>query len=213
MENIVFVAPSSDDLTKCMSNWLKEIANDTNRKVEKYFDGQASTSNIYKFVSFLKNNDIIFVFYGHGTKDAFLTALDLGFKEKSLKKNQALLCNSDHFSSCRKISIIGYCCWAARKFGKNIRAMRSGNKFLGFVEPVGIVLGTEEREHAFKRPMRKIVHQILEDGEIISNVYIELKENYYKEKINWDSGDIDDELSMLVSTFLKHNADAIDLQV
>jgi len=203
--HILLIAPSFDEITIKMSSWLKEIYKKYDSQTEALFDNAASTINVMDYIIKKNMEDIIIIYYGHGIEKGFVTEERLGCEYVKADFKCSLLCDVRHFVSCQKISILSYCCWAAREFGVKIRALCVVNKFIGYKKILPYYFTNEVREAAFKVPMKEVVEDIIKKRKIGIDELIKLLNIYSIEYEKWSNNYYDDEKYLIVAMFLGYH--------
>jgi hypothetical protein len=210
---LILIAPSYDSLTACMQRWLEEIARQVNGNVQILFNEDANSVELVKCLSSVDTDEIILIFYGHGDSEALLTAPALGTMPNELKLGHSTLLEFKDIPDEKLISIIAYCCSSATILGRNIKNQLKDGKYLGFLDNLPFILGTDEREKAFKGPINIAVGKVITLGSLKPDIIEILKILYQLEFQNWFVNRYNDDRSDLISSLIEEHWNLLDKKV
>jgi len=196
----LMVAPKFDRLTTIFSQWVKDLAGSVTGIV--VLEGDQASSELFSQALHQTATDrVIVVFFGHGWFDSLLTAPHLGFGAERFDGKHSRLCIASSFDSVTNLTVIAFCCKAARELGRLLGSRQA--TFLGFGGDLKFVIGTKTREASFAAPICALVRSVLVNGRVTDEDVVALSAAYEAESLRWISGDMaDDPRAMLISAFL-----------
>lgn len=196
----LMVAPSFDRLTTIFSQWAKDLADGVTGIVVLEGD-HASSELFFQTLRQTAAERLIVVFFGHGWFDSLLTAPHLGFGAERFSGKHSRLCIASSFEGVADLTVIAFCCKAARELGRLLCSRQA--TFLGFGGDLRFVIGTEAREASFAAPICALVRSALANGRVTDEDVAALSAAYEAESERWISGDMaDDPRAVLISAFL-----------
>jgi hypothetical protein len=211
----IFIAPSipNDRLTTTMANWLRTLAEEVQGVAALLIGPDASATALSAALTSHARVPVLVVFYGHGTKDALLTDVSLGYGAEALGGRYACLCKAADLRDAADLQLVAFSCAAGAGFGRDLSRLNCA-RTLGFSDEIGFVLGSSRREAAFSRPMAQAVKEICSSDVVDELVVRNLADAYAKERRRWMNGGefARDTRSLVVAMFLNQHRKLIVME-
>lgn len=203
----IYVAAGFDELTTLMLGWLAKLVSGESKRL---FGEDASRAEFLSNIENMPSDNLLVVFYGHGTSSALLTAAHLG--SVPVDQDKSHLCVAKDLEELGRVEVFAYCCSSSLDLGNSIREKNYG-RFVGYRGE--LLFSTAPFEaNAFERPLIDVVTKLGESGGVYDEAVEDLLQGYEMEHERWLAGEYSrEDRSMMICMFLEEHMRLLDRDI